>query len=1775
MRRVFLFLLIGLFVSPAVLGASFNNPTSNWQANQPTFDKLYSGDFENYWPILNEMRDGNCDATTDFVIGIPPGGCSPMVVTSDLLAEQNVPVFCQLYAIKVNPLIKVSSIKSISFKGDYPEGVRSIVYHPARAAVKSYNTLLGDSTLENVGYVVIILNQNRVEENMTKWISGNLTATMKYDAEEAYGVGKGDYYLEPTSDDEWNSHYMENAFWRGRGFLRVLDVGDGQAKIQVMENRDNVLRTLTLKTGETSSSSFLPGFYCKAGLKIKLTDIVTQEKMARLNVDGEDIWVRQGSKFLDGKCSVRSLDVRGNNDGDISISCSGAGRIEPLSLKAKSEDSTLADTGNTNTYFDKSVDVVEDELVAFYGSERKEIGGTWAEESLYEEIVLAGEIGKFATQKRLLDLFLEEYPLAKTAPYVREMRARLDNTDYTESFVSVYVGDEFKSISVVDFKPADEGEKSVDLKIGVKKINGLGEGNKTNIENDVIEVERISVGKVSLRLTSEDKGVKTKTVWVNEGESVGFNGRSIYVSNVNVKQIAHVSLIPDVKHEKSEADFSFSIAVEERAIELSPERAEKMIENLDATIDKWEGIVERLGDVVTGLKGACFATSAVLMIKNMADGASGEALARTKVMGEYKKICDTEHPDKSRTACYNELSDEIDTDVVAMTAVLTGVNGVMEGVQESNTGDTQSLFGGKGIEDNKKYLEDLKAQISSDSIDVMVGGKVVPVPKSELYSVSQVRAVLTWEAAQSGVSASRESVVAVAKVDMDDALRNVALSVDAGIVNANAVQELASAGFSGAKVQSYVSADAVLLRWDGQTEGNNRIQYLNYNGRTYKLILSGTGNLGVAEAQLFGGGLWSEVAKPRAFDSLVFSGSGDGGSCVYSWTGDAEISYYESGKNKGLPAIVPFDLDNGWYAMVPNAGGTFLDDTPQGYTASADVRYFKICNVGPNGLMQNCAGDDLVQSFDANTADVVKTFGGCDVDTGKLYDKAREAIRSASQQYGESRVNIFDELIEVGRPMSSVGGFECQDFMSPEDCKLMFNVCDPVICPPSRCDLGGKFPVSDVIQTGIIGSLTLCLPNADDGILIPVCLSGVHAGLDAYVSILKSEKDCLETSLENGELVGICDQITSVYKCEFFWRQMSPLLDQLVPGVLDFASGGKGVRGGGEYALAPQAWNTMRQSVSFFKDTYAQNSLRAFNLRSTQEIGSQVCKAFVGTSVPGSASFIEDLLAPESPVQFYAQFSENTFSEATVPATGQYKVYYHIYAGNDQGVQYKIYLKNPPATSYYATNPEVAVKSGYIAAGSSADESIDFTAPSGYKELCVVINAQEECGFKSVTSSFGLDLLSKKYVEEQAVDEDIQTEKECVSGNPSALSLASLNLAAGADEVINPEIAMRGIVRICASSNPETGVSSKNVVTCFDDNNCGTGFKCGDGKCIDKAGSGTIQTSVGKWKDVGHCGDINLRCWLDVDSVKDDLEALEVIDGASISLLDERRGLIDNTRLGLEGVAKLLSRARENIKGLGVRPVGLEKALKIVGELDRVIGNDSTAGAGTNGDRAEALALKASVYRLLVGDIVRASVEKGTVARPSNELEDDVRIEVEEVEVTPEVAAEIKTIKDYIEEEEGKDAFVYEIDEKKHIGIGHKITAEDRVIFSDLFGCNDACFDEMIAGERSLTDTQIKELFDRDINIYIDRTVRLFPAYDSYPIYVKMALVSSVYRGEMEAGHKTVSLINAGDWQKAAAEYVNREDYREAEAKGLGGIVTRMDKNRDSFLRYASELEGQ
>lgn len=161
-------------------------------------------------------------------------------------------------------------------------------------------------------------------------------------------------------------------------------------------------------------------------------------------------------------------------------------------------------------------------------------------------------------------------------------------------------------------------------------------------------------------------------------------------------------------------------------------------------------------------------------------------------------------------------------------------------------------------------------------------------------------------------------------------------------------------------------------------------------------------------------------------------------------------------------------------------------------------------------------------------------------------------------------------------------------------------------------------------------------------------------------------------------------------------------------------------------------------------------------------------------------------------------------------------------------------------------------------------------------------------------------------------------------------------------------------------------------------------------------------------------------------------------------------------------------------------------------------------------------------------------------------------------------------IQNYIQKHEGVENYIYRDSKGKlTIGIGHLITNNDRQLFKKLFGSK-VNFDKILSKRQGLTKQQISRLFNHDIQAKLSLTKRLFPKYDRYPDYVKAALLDGVYRGDLSGSPRTRSLINNGKWEQAAKEYLNHKEYRKAKATG-SGVASRMEQNRDMFLKYAKE----
>ncbi|MBI5392079.1 transglycosylase SLT domain-containing protein [Candidatus Woesearchaeota archaeon] len=560
------------------------------------------------------------------------------------------------------------------------------------------------------------------------------------------------------------------------------------------------------------------------------------------------------------------------------------------------------------------------------------------------------------------------------------------------------------------------------------------------------------------------------------------------------------------------------------------------------------------------------------------------------------------------------------------------------------------------------------------------------------------------------------------------------------------------------------------------------------------------------------------------------------------------------------------DENNQVYCYPTGENGEYILAGPR-LTGTKAIDSFTVLNVGADKKMDcgNTPTDDEVMytASDLNLPQnkqkkqdyqrIINAAGKCDKECHTIGHVGRANIPvKCSKQASKLSLQKFQP--------------QCTDVMEPDDCKLLFNACDPVLCPPSRCNLGGKYQVNDVVQSGIVGSVALCLPNINEGIYVPVCLTGIDAGLKNIRSVLDGYKTCLEVNLKEGKNVGFCDYIRSVGVCELVWREGYQLLN-IQGGVIDWLTLKltSNPQGGVEYYNLQQNIKNAGDSFNVFTNEYSTSFLAYYKGKSLGDIGTQLCRVNVGGNPPSIGEIIDKLSEPENPPQYtaffeeapYARVGEVPFGTRGVAVTSGstqklsiYKTFYHVYAGTgyaqstgvlgeqstipgnqpNKAVSYAVFLRNkndPSLPPIYVTVPgETFQRVVNLEVGKSRQESVETVGPVGYNEVCIVINGKESCGFGKVSSSFGLNEVGNYITQAEAL-QNITSASQCITETQNALdTLGALAPGGG--------IVSTGIVRVC---NPTAPSNDQN-----------------------------------KWKKIGVCGKDNSgldqgSCWLDQDSI--------------------------------------------------------------------------------------------------------------------------------------------------------------------------------------------------------------------------------------------------------------------------------------------------------------------
>ncbi len=968
------------------------------------------------------------------------------------------------------------------------------------------------------------------------------------------------------------------------------------------------------------------------------------------------------------------------------------------------------------------------------------------------------------------------------------------------------------------------------------------------LSDDFIVVEKFATsGTIPSTVASRLLSSITERETINLGETELIEGKPITLNNIDSQKFALIKIIPGTGRPLiSRSNFTLHIPIEKRAIKQTPDEIADKINRTEDIIKDLDNIINKLDDVVRVWKQVCLITFAYLTLKNsFLTGISRTQARRLAMRGQdgnsgWNQYCQQNSgPSKaygSYDDCINNNLDRISTSIEESQNSIEQVNDEIDDYRNQEwfrdltknytNLDKYGEFAGNqlnpqtlrdyrywqlmkqgmtytdltGSQDEgitsynfrgevDKQLDSFNFNENMQQYNSAVAAIEERYPSFDSLPEDDKKQIFRDLMGASGADISSEEFIFLGDLHTS---KLTSLRRDERGVYANTPQ--GRINLNEGTVLDYVRR----LDQERQTSPGsaNEIQEeINRVNRNYERnprapLISSQGQVYVDEQNKF-----------YVADTLAFST----GQIRDDYSTHATIEIYPDGK----PYCVP--SGNGNYVKVLDF---FQDDSP---------KTIQEWNVGTDGLL--CTQDDVLvrhQSVLARPENANEQNRLLELSSRIGRRRIGEVVSSSGQNF------IVDD--SLSRSQHNVAAPKCFDVMDPSDCQTLFGVCDPVMCPPSRFNLGGTWQVDNVVQTGLIGSLVLGLHNFNAREPVPVCLTGVLAGLRNIKSILQGYAECLKVAQTTGKSVGVCDTIRSIFTCELIWREATAIFK--IRGSI-FKWIGQRVFGqseeGGEYLTLQQSFENVEDSVNFFTKEYAAQSFAAYNSRSADEIGSSICRAAIYGKTPEIGNMIDQLSTPESPPQYIATLSVAPYSD--VLQQSRYSVYYHVYAGENQPVDYSVFLKSEIGDVYYMTE-RCRGRSGRIEKGGIADATIDCVAPVNFKEVCITVNGRTNCGFGKVTTDFGLNYLNELIVEGD-VRKQIDSEEECVAGDSQgspALLGAGIASAIGlpyATEGARAGLAARdlsttGIARVCSVQNPGTGTNPQDykvVGTCGNDAN--------------------------------------------------------------------------------------------------------------------------------------------------------------------------------------------------------------------------------------------------------------------------------------------------------------------------------------------------------------------
>lgn len=106
---------------------------------------------------------------------------------------------------------------------------------------------------------------------------------------------------------------------------------------------------------------------------------------------------------------------------------------------------------------------------------------------------------------------------------------------------------------------------------------------------------------------------------------------------------------------------------------------------------------------------------------------------------------------------------------------------------------------------------------------------------------------------------------------------------------------------------------------------------------------------------------------------------------------------------------------------------------------------------------------------------------------------------------------------------------------------------------------------------------------------------------------------------------------------------------------------------------------------------------------------------------------------------------------------------------------------------------------------------------------------------------------------------------------------------------------------------------------------------------------------------------------------------------------------------------------------------------------------------------------------------------------------------------------------------------------------------------------------------QKMSRAEANERLDMEIAQRLVEIEGAIPTFKDLPDEAQAALFSSWYRGSLVGSPKTLKLINEGKFEEAADEFLDNDEYKNAEALGRPGIRPRMEKTAEALRSLATE----